>query len=79
MAYVDVVRQDNRVVIRSQDFCLTFNDTWPNQKVLVIVLRALRSPETGKPLFTYQQLADGFGYQHRQRLYPRAGLPHRRR
>jgi len=68
MAYVDVVRQDNRVVIRSQDFCLTFNDTWPNQKVLVIVLRALRSPETGKPLFTYQQLADGFGYQHRQNI-----------
>ena len=34
----------------------------------MIVLRALRSSETGKPFFTDQQLADGFGEQPRQNI-----------
>ena len=36
--------------------------------MLFIVWRALHSPETGNPLFTYQQIADMFGYQHRQNI-----------
>jgi transposase-like protein len=68
MANLTLNRQDNQVVIRSQGFSLSLNDTWANQKVLCILLRALTSPETGKPLFTYQQLADAFGYRHRQNI-----------
>lgn len=68
MAHLTVHCQHNRLVIRSQDFCLTLNKTWDNQKVLFIMLRALSSPDTGKPLFTYQQLADVFGYEDRQNI-----------
>jgi len=61
MANLTLTCQHNRLVITSQAFCLTLHKTWDKQKVLVIVLRALSSPDTGKPLFSYQQLADVFG------------------
>lgn len=68
MANLTLACQHNALVITSQDFCLRVKDTWENQKVLFIGLRALSSPETGKPLFTYQQLAEVFGYAHRQNM-----------
>lgn len=68
MAKLTCVRQDTQWVIRSQDFSFTLRDTWANQKVLFIVLRALCDPETGTPLLTYQQVAEMFGYQHRQNI-----------
>lgn len=68
MADVHVDRQHSHLVIRSQDFCITIIDTWANQKVLFVLLRMLCDPKSGKPLFTYQQLADGFGYAHRQNI-----------
>lgn len=37
-----------------------------NKKSLSIFLRACCHPETGKPLFTYQQIADALGYKDRQ-------------
>lgn len=49
MANIELVNQNNQLVISSQDFCLTLKNTWENQKVLFILLRALWSPETGKP------------------------------
>jgi hypothetical protein len=69
MAYLQIKSHDNTVVIRSQAFCCNFPKTWTNQKVLVVILRALRSPETGKPLFTYQCLADAFGYPDRRNIH----------
>lgn len=68
MAKIELINQDTHVVITSQDFCLTLKNTWENQKVLFILLRALRSPATGKPLFTYQHVADVFGYEPRQNI-----------
>lgn len=68
MAYLAIVRQDTLLVRSSQDCCLELRDTWANQKVLFVLLRALRSSETGKPLFTSQQLAEAFGYTHRQNI-----------
>jgi len=68
MASLHIERQEMHLVIRSQDFCLTLADTWANQKVLCVLLRAFCDPESGKPLFTYQQLADEFGSAHRQNI-----------
>jgi transposase-like protein len=68
MASLKIVRQDNILTVISQDFCFTLNDSWPNRKVLFVVLSALRSAATGKTLFTYQQLADEFGYKQRQNI-----------
>ncbi len=39
-----------------------------NQKVLCLFLCGLRRPDTGKPLFTNQQLATAFGYSARQHV-----------
>lgn len=68
MATLTLVRQDTHMLIRSQGFSLLIKDTWSNRKVLFILLRALICMETGKPLFTYQHLADVFGYRHRQNI-----------
>jgi len=68
MAQVAIHCHDHRVEIRSQAFWCEFWDTWANRKVLFVVLRALRSPETGKPLVTYQELADSFGYPDRRNV-----------
>ncbi len=40
-----------------------------NTKSLSIVLRACCNPETGKPLFTYQQITDALGYGDRRDVH----------
>jgi transposase-like protein len=68
MAHLTIECHDNRVTIRSQAFWCEFLDTWANRKVLFVIVRALRSPETGKPLVTYQELAEGFAYSDRRNV-----------
>jgi transposase-like protein len=68
MAYLKIIHQDNQLFVISQDFCFTLNDSWPNRKVMFVILSRLCSSKTGKSLFTYQQLADEFGYKHRQNI-----------
>jgi hypothetical protein len=69
MAHLDIQCHDNRVVIRRQALWCEFLDPWANRKVLFGVLRALRVPETGKPLVTYQDLAEGFAYPDRRNIH----------
>lgn len=68
MAHLEVKFQDQRLKIRSQAFCGEFYDTWTNRKGLLVFLRRLCDPETGKPLFTYQELAEAFGYADRRNV-----------
>jgi transposase-like protein len=68
MAYLEVKIHDKIMVIRSQGFCCAFPDVGKNKKVILAFLRALCSPETGKPLFTYQTIAEAFGYAARQNV-----------
>jgi hypothetical protein len=68
MAYLEVKFNKNRLEINSQAFCCEIHNTWENRKVWFVMLRALHSPETGKPLFSYQAIADAFGYQARQNI-----------
>jgi transposase-like protein len=69
MAHLDVKFHENRVEIISQVFCCDIHDTWENRKVWFVVLRTLRCPESGKPLFSYQAIAEAFGYQARQNIH----------
>jgi transposase-like protein len=69
MAYLEVETRENTLVMKSQVFCCEIRDTWANRKVLFIILRLLRSPETGKALFTYQCIADAFGYADRRNIH----------
>jgi transposase-like protein len=68
MAYLTVRSQNGRYHISSQDFYLQFPDTEQNTRVLWLVLRAFHDPETGKPVFTHEQIAQAFGYTHRQNI-----------
>jgi transposase-like protein len=68
MAHLTVEIQDNRIEIRSQAFSCEFPDVGKNRKSLFVFLRALCSPETGKALFTHQQIAEAFGYHDRQNI-----------
>lgn len=66
MAYLDVICQNNMYHITSQAFCLEFKNTPANKKVLCLFLRALRSSQDGKHVFTHEQIAHAFGYKQRQ-------------
>ena len=54
--------------ISSQDFCLQFPETAKNARVLWLLLRAFHDPDTGTPLFTYEQIAKAFGQKARQNI-----------
>ena len=69
MAYLTVEPRETTLVIKSQVFCCEIRDTWVNRKVLFSILRMLRSPETGNPLFRYQCIADAFGYTDRRNIH----------
>ncbi len=68
MTHLEVKIQDQHIQIESQAFCCTFLDVGKNRKSLFVFLRALCSPETGKTLFTHQQIAEAFGYPDRQNI-----------
>ena len=63
MASLNVSRQDGMYQIRSQAFCLHFPETEKNTRVLWLLLRAFHDLDTGKPVFTHEQIAKAFGYQ----------------
>ncbi|MBN2258363.1 MAG: hypothetical protein JW704_11160 [Anaerolineaceae bacterium] len=69
MAHLTVETKDKTIHIRSQAFCAEFQDTDENQKALFVLLRLLSCPDTGKPLFTYQQIADAFGKKDRRDIH----------
>jgi hypothetical protein len=68
MAYLDIETDGIRLTITCQVFSCEIHDTWENRKVWFVILRSLCSPTTGKPLFSYQCLADAFGYKARQNI-----------
>jgi transposase-like protein len=69
MADFEVRFHHDRFEIISQVFCCTIHDTWENRKVWFVILRTLCSPKTGKPLFSYQRMADAFAYKSRQNIH----------
>jgi transposase-like protein len=69
MAHLTVEIKDETMFITSQAFCCKFQNTDENQKALFVFLRLLSCPETGKELFTYQQIADEFGKNDRRDIH----------
>jgi transposase-like protein len=68
MANLTVETHDGMYHIRSQGFCLQFPETEKNTRVLWLLLRAFYDPDTGKKLFTHEQIAKAFGYKARQNI-----------
>lgn len=68
MADLTVRCQDGMYHISSQGFCFQFPATEKNTRVIWLLLRAFRDPDTGKSIFTHEQIAKAFGYKHRQNI-----------
>lgn len=68
MAQIEVEFTNTMMRIRSQAFSCEFPEVEKNTKAVLVFLRSLCHPETGKSLFTYQELADAFGYKARQNV-----------
>ncbi len=68
MAYLEVETHGVRLKITCQVFSCEIHDTWENRKVWCVVLRSLCSSKTGKPLFSYQCLADALRDKARQHI-----------
>lgn len=68
MTHVQITIQDNIIEVRSQDFCWKFPDVGKNTKALWPILRGFCDPETGNPLWTYQELAHAYGHKARQNI-----------
>lgn len=66
MAYLEVEKQDNNLVIKTQYGISEIKDTQENKKAYFIFLRSLRDSERCKPVFTFQEIADAFGYKDRR-------------
>jgi len=44
----------------------SLDDTPSNQKVLIVIARTFKDVETGKPVFTFQEISEGVGHSDRQ-------------
>lgn len=68
MTHVEITIHDTSIEVRSQAFCWKFPNGGKNLKALWPILRGFCDPETGKPLWTYQELADACGHKARQNI-----------
>jgi len=68
MAHLEVTIHNNMLDVRGQGFCWRFPDVGKNRKVIWTILRGFYDPETGKSLFTYQEITDAFQYKARQNI-----------
>ncbi len=68
MAHLEVTVHNSMFDVRSQGFCWKFPTTGKNKKAILPILRSFYDPDTGKPLFTDQEIADALGYKARQNV-----------
>ena len=68
MAHLAVTIHPNSIDVCGQGFCWRFPDVGKNRKVIWAILRGFYVPETGKSLFTYQEIAEAFRYKARQNI-----------
>ena len=68
MAPVTVEFHANMIEVRGQGFYWKFPDVGNNRKALWPILRGFCDPESGEPLWTYQQIADACGHKSRQNI-----------
>jgi len=68
MAHLEVEIHDNIMHIQGQGFYVNFPDVGKNKKAILVFLRGFSSPDTGEPVFTFQEIADAFSYKARQNV-----------
>jgi len=68
MAYLEVEYQDGSIRVKTEEWNFELADTKSNKKSCMVWLRGLRSPKNGKVLYTYQEIAEAFGYSDRRNV-----------
>ena len=58
--------QEKTIGVTIKDMRIELKDTMPNRKTLSVLIRELKDGESGKPIFTFQEIADNFGYADRR-------------
>jgi len=61
--------QNKHIAVQIEDMQLALKDTPSNRKTLSIVARKLTFAESGKPVFTFQAIAEQLGYSARQNTH----------
>ena len=68
MGYLKVNHHKDQLILKTSQWHLQIADTQSNRKALMVLLRSLRDPVTGRPLFTFKVIADAFGYPDRRNV-----------
>ena len=63
---MNIYSEDNQFLISGQGLCLSWPDVGINRKLAVVFLRSLCSAQTGRPLFTLEELSGIVGSGNRQ-------------
>jgi transposase-like protein len=58
--------QEKKIGVTIGDMRIELKDSQPNRKTLSVIIRELKCLESGKPVFTFQEIADNLGYEARQ-------------
>jgi transposase-like protein len=66
MADLIVERKDKTFVVKTQAGSFEVTNTWENEKVMMIFLRLWQHPWGEGAVYTFQQIAQAFGYKDRQ-------------
>lgn len=68
MAFLTVERQDDTFVVKTPAGKWEVAHTWLNEKLFLIFLR-LWQDDTGKAVYTFQEIAEAFGYADRRNVH----------
>lgn len=68
MAELMIEEKDSTFVIRTPSGSWEFANDATNKKLSLIFLRAWQDDQTGKPLYTFQAIAEAFGYEDRRNV-----------
>jgi len=61
-----LTKTNNTLELQLDHYRCSLDDTPSNQKVFTILSRTFKDVDTGKPVFTFQEISQGVGHQDRQ-------------
>lgn len=69
MAYLEVENRESTLVVKTGLGAMELSNDQVNKKLCLIFLRMWTDLESGKAIYTYQQIADAFGYADRRNVH----------
>ncbi len=69
MAYLEIDSSNENLKVNAEFGSFEMPNSQSNKKACMIMLRSLKEPQSDTPLFTYQNIADAFGYPDRRNVH----------